>query len=179
MVVATAIAVLVGLYFYYDYKHRVPARPLHASASKSSTTPSTMTVAERQAIDEKARAYSKKIDDEQYRKEIGADIAQLNSLAERFIDLNQVAAGTARIALPQVIQQMQALRREAAAITVHTCLRPGAASMASGIAEMINGYLSFMQSRGDSANTQATQHFEQGRAKLDQYVTQRNACIRR
>lgn len=153
MLVFVAFALVVGLYFYFDTKQRQAVKTAaRQTVTKTITAPRVLTTAEIQASDAKNQAYAKKLDDDYYRKEISVGILQLNDIAERFNDLNRIAAAAYQIARPQFIQQMQGLRREAAAITPHQCLRPAAASMVSSIAEMVNGYLSFMQSSDATAN---------------------------
>lgn len=178
MVVLAVIVLLAGAYYYFQTQNRPVERPAAQQAAKqAAAAPRIVSAAEVQANDEANRAYLKKLDDDQYKKEIITGILKLNDIAERFNDLNRVAAGTARIALPPVIQQMQTLRREVAAITPHQCLRPGAASMASGISEMVNGYLAFMQTSSETANSQTQQHFDNARSNLAQYIEQRDACV--
>lgn len=178
MVVLTIFAVIVAVYFYLDTKERKAAKAVAAQAVKSTRpAPRELTPAETQAIEARNQTYSKKLDADYYRHEISTGILQLNNIAERLNDLNQVAAGTARIALPQVVQQMQALRREAASVTPHQCLKPAAASMAGGIAAMVDGYLAFMQSPGDSANGAANQHFNTAKSHLLRYTKQRDTCV--
>lgn len=172
------VTILVGLYFYHDTQTRTADRiAAQKAAKRADAAPRVMTAAEIQANDAKNRAYAKKLEDDYYRQQISAGVLQLNDLANRFNDLNQVASATARIALPQLVQQMQALRREAAAITTHQCLRPAATSLTDAIGGVIKGYLSFMQSGNDADNSQTKQHLDSARATLNLYIKQRDACV--
>lgn len=176
--ITIAAAVLAGLYFYHDTQTRQAERTAAQQAAKrADAAPRAPSAAEIRDNDAKNRAYAKKLEDDYYRTEISRGILQLNDIASRFNDINQVASATARIALPQLIQQMQAMRREAAAITPHQCLRPAATSLTAGISSVINGYLSFMQSGSAADNNQTKQHLESAQAALGQYIKQRDACV--
>jgi len=72
------------------------------------------------------------------------DRAKLDDIMERWNDASIVASRTSRIALSNVVQDMQALRREADKLVVTPCLTRAQANLLVGMDSELAGYLKFM-----------------------------------
>ena len=72
------------------------------------------------------------------------DRAKLDDIMERWNDASIVASRTSRIALSNVVQDMQALRREADKLVVTPCLTRAQANLLVGMDSELTGYLKFM-----------------------------------
>ncbi len=81
------------------------------------------------------------------------DRAKLDDIMERWNDASIVASRTSRIALSNVVQDMQALRREADKLVVTPCLTRAQANLLVGMDSELTGYLKFM-SDSDASITQ-------------------------
>lgn len=81
------------------------------------------------------------------------DRAKLDDIMERWSDASIVASRTSRIALSNVVQDMQALRREADKLVVTPCLTRAQANLLVGMDSELTGYLKFM-SDSDASITQ-------------------------
>ena len=72
------------------------------------------------------------------------DRSKLEDIMERWNDASIVASRTSRIALSNVVQDMQALRREADKLVVTPCLTRAQANLLVGMDSELAGYLKFM-----------------------------------
>lgn len=72
------------------------------------------------------------------------DRAKLDDIMDRWNDASIVASRTSRIALSNVVQDMQALRREADKLVVTPCLTRAQANLLVGMDSELTGYLKFM-----------------------------------
>ena len=72
------------------------------------------------------------------------DRAKLDDVMDRWNDASIVASRTSRIALSNVVQDMQSLRREADKLVVTPCLTRAQANLLVGMDSEITGYLKFM-----------------------------------
>ncbi|OLF36499.1 hypothetical protein BTW00_05275 [Psychrobacter sp. C 20.9] len=72
------------------------------------------------------------------------DRAKLDDVMDRWNDASIVASRTSRIALSNVVQDMQALRREADKLVVTPCLTRAQANLLVGMDSELAGYLKFM-----------------------------------
>lgn len=72
------------------------------------------------------------------------DRAKLDDIMERWNDASIVASRTSRIALSNVVRDMQALRREADKLAVTPCLTRAQANLLVGMDSELAGYLKFM-----------------------------------
>ncbi|MEI2420849.1 hypothetical protein V6O07_11300, partial [Arthrospira platensis SPKY2] len=80
-------------------------------------------------------------------------IMRIHAVAERWDDLLRVAQATPRIALAGPVQQMQAIRREAAALPVSSCMQPAKAALLRAMDYRIGQFIEFM--RNANANQSA------------------------
>ncbi len=72
------------------------------------------------------------------------DRAKLDDIMDRWSDASILASRTSRIALSNVVQDMQSLRREADKLVVTPCLTRAQANLLVGMDSELTGYLKFM-----------------------------------
>ncbi|AAZ18879.1 hypothetical protein Psyc_1026 [Psychrobacter arcticus 273-4] len=72
------------------------------------------------------------------------DRAKLDDVMDRWSDASILASRTSRIALSNVVQDMQSLRREADKLVVTPCLTRAQANLLVGMDSELTGYLKFM-----------------------------------
>lgn len=123
---------------------------------------------EREAFEQKVAAEKKKTE---YAKSIDA----LRAIHVRWQDAVRLADSTPRIQLSGQIASLQAIKRDTEALMVPECLALPKANLSSGMAVIIDGFISFMRD-ADSGKLFAAVRFSEGRRLLTKYEEGLSAC---
>ena len=91
-------------------------------------------------------------------------------------DALKVADSTGRMALAAPVAALQALRREAEALTVPPCLDAGKLALVSGMTDAVDGYLVFMQNPAKLGEALGIAKFEEAAPKLAVFKAARADC---
>lgn len=101
-----------------------------------------------------------------------AEEGRLRDFDRRWLDLSRLAASTARIALPPIVQEMQTQRRELEAMKIGGCRADAHAALVMAVGAEVDMYLAFMTQRGMDELT-LRQAAKKSRAE---YADEMDAC---
>lgn len=119
-------------------------------------------------LEEQARQFRK--------KEFEKAVSSLGGVYARFEDTFKLANHTSRIALAGPVGRLQEIKREAASLTVPSCLAEAKKKMMLGMDEIIGAFIQFMKNEEASTALSITQ-MAQGKLTLSEYETAVKACV--
>ena len=103
-------------------------------------------------------------------------LKSVDEVMARWNDAAALAGNTSRMALSTPLAALQAVKRDAAALTVPPCLTEGKAAMVKGMELMLEGYLEFMANTAKMGDILARAKFEEAKPEFDRYKAARAAC---
>lgn len=120
-------------------------------------------------------AFEEQLATENRKSEFDKAIAALNTQYLKWQDASRLAGTTARIALPQPVAKLQAIKQDIESLQVPGCLGTAKIRLVSGMDLTIEGFMAFM---GDSkyGNIAAEPYFTAAKKSFDEYVVNSKAC---
>ncbi len=131
--------------------------------------------AERRAAEQQAQEQQAATEKAQ-RDAVQAAQAALDATVRKWVDAVRVADTTGRIALAGPVSTMQAIRREAASISVPACLIPARTLLVRAMDATVNGYLAFMSNESGMGRENSRGEFRAADIALAAYREARAAC---
>lgn len=111
-------------------------------------------------------------------EELNRNHAGMLAIAHKWDDAIRLSASTPRYALPQVILQLQATRREMDALKVHDCLNSAKQTVVEGMDGALRGFEAFMRMNDDNpqARLELESQFSMARSKFQFIGFRMNEC---
>lgn len=175
LIVLAVVVALMAVLIFTKERSRAAAKAeqqrIEVEAEKTLREQEAKAQRERAALEDQAR----KAQQEQ-RDAYAQALKRFDDVVIRFNDANKVAGSTSRIALAQPVATMQAVHREASQLPAPPCLALGKEDLVSGMKDMVDGFLIFMQNPAKLGEELAQIHFKAADPKIVRYRDLRAAC---
>lgn len=132
--------------------------------------------AQQTRADQEREALKKAAEEAKAKDILASALKSADEIMARWDDANTVATNTARMSLSTPVTNLQAIKRDATALTVPPCLANGKAELIKGMELMLEGYLEFMANTGKLGGVLAASKFDQAKPHIESYKADRNAC---
>lgn len=132
--------------------------------------------AQQTRADQEREALKKAAEEAKAKDILATALKSADDLMARWDDASTVASSTARMSLSGTVANLQAIKRDATALTVPPCLTEGKAELIKGMELMLEGYLEFMANTGKLGGVLAASKFDEAKPHIDSYKTARSAC---
>lgn len=179
LIILVVVVGLMALFIFNKERSRAAAKAeqqrietvQREEAAKALREQEAKAQSERVAIEDQAR----KAQEEQRDAYVQA-LKRFDDIVIRFNDANRVASSTSRIALSQPVATMQSMHREASQLSAPPCLALGKEDLVTGMKEIVDGYLIFMQNPAKKGDELAQQYFKAADPSILRYRDLRAAC---
>ncbi len=132
--------------------------------------------AQQSRADQEREALKKAAEEAKAKDILSTTLKSADDVMSRWDDAVTIATSTARMSLSTPIANLQAIKRDATALTVPPCLAAGKTALIKGMELMLEGYLEFMANTGKLGSVIAASKFDEAKPHIDNYKAARSAC---
>lgn len=168
LIVAVLLVLVIG---FSIYKNESRKAAVTEKAQREADLKAQQTRA-----DQEREALKKAAEDAKAKDILATALKGADDVMARWDDAVTIATNTARMSLSTPISNLQAIKRDAAALTVPPCLAAGKAELLKGMELMLEGYLEFMANTGKVGGVIAASKFDQAKPHIDNYKADRRSC---
>lgn len=167
IILVVLVAVVVGSWQYSEYK---------AAQKQRIAAEAQAQAAQRKRDEERAELEKRVAQEKEQQDALTAANKALDLVLTRWNDATKVAGTTGRIALAAPVSTLQAVRREAEALSVSPCMDPAKALLVSSMQHTIDAFITFMRNKLDIGDTLAQPSFEEASKQFAAFTTARAEC---
>ncbi len=168
LLVLALIFMFVGIGVYYLYNNKAERRA--AALVQAVQSEKDKKAKEESAATAQRMAAQKQTD------ALSVSLASVDSLMQRWYDAEQVASASSRMSLATPVAALQAIKREAEALTVPPCLDDSKPKLLQGMEGIVDAYLAFMTTRGADGDELVATKFKDARPHFIYFKSTRAAC---
>ncbi|MES2186636.1 MAG: hypothetical protein V4505_18940 [Pseudomonadota bacterium] len=177
LVLLVILALGMGTTVFIKEKHR---RAEQAEAQRVETE--RRQAEQRQAEAEKRRADEERAELAERAKKsqqvdlLAQSLKAIDDVVAKWGDAQRVAGATSRIALSGPMSSLQAIRREADAVVVPSCLSSAKGDLLQGMSTIIDAFIAFSVNSAKMGELDAAIKFEAAKPMFERFTTARAAC---
>ena len=170
VIVLVLIVLVVGAWQYSEFQARKRVAAAQMAEAEKDRAERARQDAERAELERRQAKAKEELDS------MKLALKAVDDLAIKWRDATQVAGATSRIALSGPVSTLQALKREAQALTVPPCLDQGIAALRKSMDLTLEGYIVFMTEKGEFGKLRAGSLLNQGADEFKAFSDGRSSC---
>lgn len=167
IILLVLVVVVLGSWQYSE--HKAAQRQRIAAEAQAQAE-------QRKRDEEKAELEKRQAQEKEQQDALTSANKALDQVLSRWDDAIKIAGTTGRIALAAPVATLQAVRREAEALSVSPCMDPAKALLVSSMQNTIDGFITFMRNEYKIGETLAQPSFDEASKQFAAFATARAEC---